>query len=476
MRNTVTMSSTRSRNGSARPNYAIDATGLDIPDTDDRDDDYNEENDNKESNAAGDDDVEEEDNANEESDDDYEKAKEREEKEARKARAIAQLNKARPKAKRGRPPKRKYRQAEDEGAVTELSGSERSRSNSVIGGYPAAKRYHFPYPVDSEGNPILVVNEEYDLPVDEEGERKITKDGDLLDGRKFLVRTFKLMGKGETKFMSATEAARAIGFKDSYLFFQYHPNLYKIIVSQEQKNALIEAGVLPHSFKSRQIALVTARSVFREFGASSVVGGKNITDDYYATKLRDEGKVTEGSLSRDLSKRNLAKQGSWDSSAYYGVDNNPAKNTVEFFERRNQHSHRVNADAELIANATTGTHSNQINAKNWLYQHAAACSRFNSDMYYDRVRVLLIENQGIRDPYTNVLHIPGATQSEKVLSYKNTGRGKRGAVEYETIISDSNAIKPRTGLSEVPREIYEDLLDESVIQDIEAQVQFEKGN
>lgn len=464
------MSSSRSRNGSSRPDYTIDATGLDIPDTDDRDDDYNEDA------NAGETKEDEDNEVDDDSDEDYEKARDREEEKARSTQTIAQQTMPRPKAKRGRPPKRKYRQGEDEGTGPEQSGSERSRSNSVIGGYPAAKRYHFPYPVDSEGNPIPVVNEEYALPEDAEGETKISKDGDLMGGRKFLVRTFKLMDKGNVKFMSATETARAIGFKDSYLFFQYHPNLYKFIVSQEQKNGLIDAGVLPHSYKSRQIALVTARSVFREFGASIIVGGKNIVDDYYATKMREEGKVAEGSLSRDLSKRNLAKQGSWDGSEYYGAGNNPAKNVVEFFERRNQHPHRVNANAELIANATTGTHSSQINATNWLYQHAAACSRFNSDMYYDRVRVLLIENQGIRDPYTNVLHIPAATQSSKVLSYRNVGRGKAGEIEYETIIRDSNAIKPITGISDIPREIYEDLLDENVIHDIEEQIKFEKDS
>lgn len=163
---------------------------------------------------------------------------------------------------RGRPPKRKK---EDDGSDP--------------------KRQRLPYPVDEKGRPLPIINDEYALPEDPEGELKITKEGDLLGGRQFVVRTFTVHSRGQVKYMLSTEPARAVGFRDSYLFFQYHPNLYKLIISQSERDDLISRGVLPYSYRNRAIALVTARSVFREFGAKVIVDGKNITDDYYAKKL-----------------------------------------------------------------------------------------------------------------------------------------------------------------------------------------------
>lgn len=458
------MSHTRSRNGSERPNYAIDQTGLNIPENDNLDDDY------KEEEKA----IKDEDNGDDYGGDD-EDEDEDDEKKGKVSRETQYSTTPRVTAgRRGRPPKRKYKNTDEDGnSVTDASETERSRSNSVVDGYPATKRYHFPYPVDEDGNPVAVVGDEYDLPEDAEGETKINVDGDLLGGRKFLVRSFTLADKGNKKYMLSTEPARAVGFRDSYLFFQYHSNLYKFIISQEQKNSLIDRGVLPYSYRSRQIALVTAKSVFREFGSKIIQNGKNITDDYYATKLREEGKVVEGSLSREPPKKNLAKSTD-ESSEYYNTNGiNPAKNTVEFFAERTQ-SHRHNADSTLTPS------NNQINATNWLYQHAAASSRFNSDMYYDRVRVLLIEGQGIRDPYTNVLHIPGNTQPSKVIGYYKVKDGKpildNASIKYETLIRNQDLTRNCTGLSEIPKEIYEDLLDESLIHEIEQQKQFEASS
>ena len=58
---------------------------------------------------------------------------------------------------------------------------------------------------------------------------------------------------------------------------------------------MIERELIPHSYKGRAIGIVTARSVFREFGAQIIVGGKKIIDDYEVTKARAEGAV-EGDL------------------------------------------------------------------------------------------------------------------------------------------------------------------------------------
>jgi chromatin structure-remodeling complex protein RSC7 len=150
-------------------------------------------------------------------------------------------------------------------------------------------------PVDVDGNPMEVADDEVVLPTDPEGEEKIDKYGRLQGGREYRVRTFTILGRGERLYMLSTEPARCIGFRDSYLFFQKHKHLYKIITDEEEKKDLIERDLIPHSYKGRSIGVVTARSVFREFGAQIVIGGKKITDDYQVQAARDAGEV-EGEL------------------------------------------------------------------------------------------------------------------------------------------------------------------------------------
>lgn len=146
-------------------------------------------------------------------------------------------------------------------------------------------------PVDKEGNMARVVNDEVELPEDPEGEEKVTKEGELRGEREYRVRTFRIEGKGNRLYMLSTEPARCIGFRDSYLFFQKHKQLYKIIIAEEAKKDLIDRGIIPHSYKGRAIGVVTARSVFREFGSKIIVGGKKVVDDYQVAEARANGDV-----------------------------------------------------------------------------------------------------------------------------------------------------------------------------------------
>ena len=140
-----------------------------------------------------------------------------------------------------------------------------------------------------------VVDDEVVLPEDAEGETKVDRDGHLQGGREYRVRSFTVAGKGDKLYMLSTEPARCIGYRDSYLFFQKHPQLFKVILTDEARQDWIDRHVLPHSYKGRQIGVVTARSVFREFGARIVIGGRKIMDDYRVAAGRANGDV-EGEL------------------------------------------------------------------------------------------------------------------------------------------------------------------------------------
>lgn len=150
-------------------------------------------------------------------------------------------------------------------------------------------------PIDKEGNMMDVIGDEVALPPNPIGDSKVDENGHLLGGREYRVRTFTILNRGDKLYMLSTEPARCIGFRDSYLFFQKHKMLYKIIIDDEAKRDLIERDIIPHSYKGRAIGVVTARSVFREFGAKIVVGGKKVTDDYDEQAARERGDV-EGEL------------------------------------------------------------------------------------------------------------------------------------------------------------------------------------
>jgi chromatin structure-remodeling complex protein RSC7 len=140
-----------------------------------------------------------------------------------------------------------------------------------------------------------VINDEIALPEDPEGETKVNKDGHLQGGRDYRVRVFTILGRGDRLYMLSTEPARCTGFRDSYLFFTKHLQLHKIIIGEDEKKDLISRDIIPHSYKGRAIGVVTARSVFREFGARIVIGGRKIMDDYQVKAAKERGDI-EGEL------------------------------------------------------------------------------------------------------------------------------------------------------------------------------------
>ena len=195
----------------------------------------------------------------------------------------------------GRPPKNKPPDWDPMVTVTDDTPRRRGRGGwrgrGGRKGGPAAPKAE--QVIDAEGTIAEIVNDECVLPEDPEGETKVDNLGNLQDGRDYRCRVFTVSGRGDRLYMLSTEPARCVGFRDSYLFFTKHRKLYKIIVDDDEKRDMIERDIIPHSYKGRSIGIVTARSVFREFGARIIVGGKRITDDYNVTLARAEGAVED---------------------------------------------------------------------------------------------------------------------------------------------------------------------------------------
>ncbi|RYP20484.1 hypothetical protein DL767_009438 [Monosporascus sp. MG133] len=250
--------------------------------------------------------------------------------------------------------------------------------------------------VDKEGTMMDIIDDEVALPEDPEGETKVDKLGHLQGGREYRCRTFTVAGRGDRLYMLSTEPARCVGFRDSYLFFTKHKRLYKIIVDDEEKRDMIEREIIPHSYKGRAIGIVTARSVFREFGALIIVGGRRIIDDYEVAKARAEG-VVEGEIADPNDKfvegeeYNKNQYVAWHgASAVYhsGAPSVPAQNGKIDIKKR-----RVN-----------------VNDVNWQLEHAREASRFNAELGAIR----RMNRAGVYDIHTNMMQYPATMQPTHV--------------------------------------------------------------
>ncbi|CRG92496.1 Chromatin structure-remodeling complex subunit rsc7 [Talaromyces islandicus] len=307
----------------------------------------------------------------------------------------------------GRPPKNRPPEWDlpDDGSEQKIvvtTPVKRRRGRPAASGGRWARRGGNPHTtqvaVDKEGTMMDVVNDEVVLPDDEDGEKKVDKMGNLLGGREYRVRTFTILNRGDRQYMLSTEPARCIGFRDSYLFFQKHKLLYKIIIDDDAKRDLIERDIIPHSYKGRAIGVVTARSVFREFGAKIIIGGRKVIDDYSEKAALERGDV-EGELAVPEDKLpapgepyNRNQYVAWHgASAVYhtGAPSIPLPNGKV-------------VDPKKRKVPVTGD--------NWMVEHARDASRYNAS-----ISALRRENlNGVYEVHTNFMQYPKIMQPSHV--------------------------------------------------------------
>ncbi|KAI5289974.1 hypothetical protein KEM52_000612, partial [Ascosphaera acerosa] len=280
-------------------------------------------------------------------------------------------------------------------------------------------------PLDSDGNEMAIVNDEVDLPIDPEGETKVDALGHLLGGREYRVRTFTVLNKGDRLYMLSTEPARCMGFRDSYLFFQKHRLLYKTIIDDEQKRDMIGREILPHSYKGRAIGVVTARSVFREFGAKIVIGGRKIVDDYYVQEARDRGDVEgeiavpEDRLPPPGGRYNRNQYVAWHGASHvYRHSGQPASASAAGAGAAATTAAAAAAMPAAAASTAGGRSKSEskkhrkanVASTNWMVEHAKAASDFNSSLTATRS----MANQGLYDIHTNMMQYPKNMQPTHV--------------------------------------------------------------
>ncbi|KAG0050444.1 hypothetical protein BGZ83_004793 [Gryganskiella cystojenkinii] len=222
--------------------------------------------------------------------------------------------------------------------------------------------------------------------LEESGEAKITKDGELLGGREFKCRSFKLPDRGNRVYMLSMDPARVLGFRDSYLFFLKNPQLVRVITTVDERQWMIENGILMANFKSKAIAVVTARSIFKLFGSKIIKGGRARVDDYF------ENSVEDGEDS--------------DASSLTGSGNTaPGSTTGGHTEEGTPVATSMKRKYRATAQEERTTHVTDLN---WQYESAMAVRTLNSQL-----RDLRKENSKFLDPHTNTEHGPSFLQPSR---------------------------------------------------------------
>ena len=92
------------------------------------------------------------------------------------------------------------------------------------------------------------------------------------------------------------ECCKYVGSRDSYVLFKHNPELTRLLTTDDERDRFIKDGMLTSSMRKREVAMVTARSLFRLFGALTVKNGKYIDDDYFESKSRKEAKFPPGTV------------------------------------------------------------------------------------------------------------------------------------------------------------------------------------
>ncbi|CAK7897206.1 chromatin structure-remodeling complex subunit RSC7 [[Candida] anglica] len=308
--------------------------------------------------------------------------------------------------------------------------------------------------MDEDGNTLNVNNDEIVFEdEDPKGLEKVDANGNLSGGRHYRMKTFTLLGKGDQLYMVSTEPARLVGFRDSYLLFKTHKSLFKKVCTHEEKMDLINRHIIPNSYKGRSVNLVTARSIYREFGARIIHDGRKVTDDFWEQRARDNGDV-EGEYAdpAELYINRLMPGGLQGPGGEGGAlgSGTPNGNSV--------------AGATALIKYQTDP--------SWMYQMVLQTIAYNRKLQDDRSATF----RGLTDVYTGLNFFPTITQASNAKMVKlANGNADDDSIVTDTVFYNRDIRRKATGLKNVPADIFAELEDPEIKRAILEQQAFEKG-
>lgn len=180
--------------------------------------------------------------------------------------------------------------------------------------------------------------------------------------------------------MFSKDPAALLGFRDSFVFLKKNAKLIKVHIDNVEKGYLVDANLLRSTFRTREISVVTARSVYKQFGHRIIRKGRKGRDDYYYTEEEDEDDQIseEETPMKEILEKPI-----------------PASSFVPVPEvGRNNLAHKLTAQDTMV------------NELNWMHSAAVSARQFNTSLFsYRRA------NPTNYDLLTNVYQIPESRQT-----------------------------------------------------------------
>ncbi|KAH3666726.1 hypothetical protein WICMUC_005543 [Wickerhamomyces mucosus] len=144
-------------------------------------------------------------------------------------------------------------------------------------------------PIIRKFNSEIIEGKEHYSETDFKGETKITENGVLTNGKKFLINTFTLPGRGKELFASGTEVSKFLNCRDAFILYTRYKQLKRQIANEEERKFIDNSSLGLSKLKSRSISYTSVKNLYMVLGAKIVANGLRVVDDYWEDDLIAQG-------------------------------------------------------------------------------------------------------------------------------------------------------------------------------------------
>jgi hypothetical protein len=240
--------------------------------------------------------------------------------------------------------------------------------------------------------------------------------------------------RGDELLMLGKDVVALLNMRDSFVLVNKNPLVVKVDATQADKNYLIDNGFLRSTFRTRDITIVTARSIFKTFGHRVIKKGRRGRDDYFATGVPEEDSEAEEEK-EELEEKKRAKMYAKTSEMPQDSTYGSGQSTLAF--------RRSNLTNRIVPNRGPDN------------DHAALSVRdFNAALREYRAR-----NPSFYDIHTHIYQTPASrqpqyavAQSEEALAAAAAAAAAPNAAVagHQQLVAEQNKPQPSVALTDLP--------------------------
>jgi hypothetical protein len=198
--------------------------------------------------------------------------------------------------------------------------------------------------------------------------------------------------RGDELLMLGKDVVALLNMRDSFVLVNKNPLVVKVDATQEDKNYLIDNGYLRSTFRTRDITIVSARSIFKTFGHRVIKKGRRGRDDYFATGVPEEDSEAEDEKEEAEEKKRArlyTKASEMPQDAAFGA----GASSLSFL--------RSNLTNRFVPNRGPATELN------WIFHAALSVRDFNAQL-----REYRSKNPTFYDIHTHIYQTPASMQPQ----------------------------------------------------------------